>query len=254
MALTSGGTIKEIARKADVSVATVSRVINNHPSVRPGVRDRVLAVIDEIGYEPDPIARSLRTQATHTIGFIIRDLIDPVFSTMAQGVDDVLRAHGYTLLLSTSSHDPIRDAAQLAMLRARRVDGIILAISDETSPALVEELRRTNRPTVLLDREVEATHSDAVVTDYRSGMREAIDYLAKLGHRRIAYIGGQPRYSTGAARLAGFRQAIAEAGLDPSCATEHLGPPADLHFGSDAVTSLLETDRPPSATLIRPVR
>jgi LacI family transcriptional regulator len=244
----AGATIKEIARRADVSVATVSRVLNNTANVRPAVRDRVLAIVQEIGYEPDPIARSLRTQATHTVGFIIRDLVDTVFSTMAQGVDNVLREHGYTLLLSTSSHDPERDAYQLATLRSRRVDGFILAISQETSPVLIDEVRKTTRPIVLLDREMEGTATDAVLTDYLSGTRDAVAYLKSLGHERIAYIGGALTIRPGRERLRAFTMAMRENGLEPR--------EADLFTGSflqpfavESCQRLLDQPDPPTAIL-----
>jgi LacI family transcriptional regulator len=241
-------TIKEIARRADVSVATVSRVLNNTVNVRPAVRDRVLAIVHESGYEPDPIARSLRTQATYTVGFIIRDLVDTVFSTMAQGVDDVLREQGYTLLLSTSSHDPVRDAHQLATLRSRRVDGFILAISEETSPALIAEIRKTTRPIILLDREMEGTTTDAVLTDYLPGTRDAIAYLKSLGHKRIGYIGGALTIRPGRERLRAFTLAIRENGLEPH--------ESDLLTGSflqpfavESCQRLLDQPEPPTALL-----
>lgn len=248
MPQTSSATIKEIAQRADVSVATVSRVLNNHANVRESVRERVLAVIEEIGYEPDPIARSLRTQATYTIGFIVRDLVDTVFSTMAQGVDNVLREHGYTVLLSTSSRDPERDAHQLAMLRNRRVDGFILAISEESSPALLAEVRKTNRPIVLLDREMEGTATDAVLTDYLSGTRDAIAYLVSLGHRRIAYIGGTLAIRPGRERLRAFTTAMRDAGIEPDTELVRTGSFAQ-EFGASMCHELLDLVEPPTALI-----
>jgi LacI family transcriptional regulator len=248
MPQTSSATIKEIAQRADVSVATVSRVLNNHANVRESVRERVLAVIEEIGYEPDPIARSLRTQATYTIGFIVRDLVDTVFSTMAQGVDNVLREHGYTVLLSTSSRDPERDAHQLAMLRNRRVDGFILAISEESSPALLAEVRKTNRPIVLLDREMEGTATDAVLTDYLSGTRDAIAYLVSLGHQRIAYIGGTLAIRPGRERLRAFTTAIRDARIEPPPDLVRTGSFAQ-EFGAAMCHELLNLADPPTALL-----
>lgn len=244
----AGATIKEIARRAEVSVATVSRVLNNSANVRPQVRERVMALVNEIGYEPDPIARSLRTQATLTVGFIIRDLVDTVFSTMAQGVDNVLREHGYTLLLSTSSHDPERDAHQLATLRSRRVDGFILAISEETSPALIAEVRKTTRPIVLLDREMEGTSTDAVLTDYLSGTRDAIAHLKELGHERIAYIGGALTIRPGRERLRAFTLAMRENGLEPREPDIQTGSFLQ-HFGVESIHRLLELPDRPTAVL-----
>ncbi len=242
----SSATIKEIAQRAGVSVATVSRVLNGTANVRPEARDRVLAIVQEIGYEPDPIARSLRTQATRTIGFIIRDLVDTVFATMAQGVDNVLRQHGYTLLLSTSSHDPERDAQQLATLRSRRVDGFILAISEESSPALIEDVRKTSKPIVLLDRSMEGTSTDAVLTDYVSGMRDAIGHLHGLGHRRIGYIGGALTIRPGRERLHAFNLAMRECGLEPRESDIRTGSFLS-DFGARHCHELLARAEPPTA-------
>jgi len=167
---------------------------------------------------------------------------------MAQGVDNVLREQGYTLLLSTSSHDPKRDAHQLAMLRSRRVDGFILAISEESSPDLIAEVRKTTRPIVLLDREMEGTATDAVLTDYLSGTRDAIAHLVSLGHRRIAYIGGTLGIRPGRERLRAFTIAMREAGLEPDSTLVATGSFAQEH-GAAVSRELLDRPQPPTALL-----
>ena len=248
MSVGSGATIKEIAIRAGVSVATVSRVLNDSANVRPAVRDRVLAIVDEVGYEPDPIARSLRTQSTRTVGFIVRDLVDTVFSTMAQGVDTVLSQHDFSLLLTTSGHNPERDAAQIATLRNRRVDGFILAVSDESSAALIAELRKTTRPIVLLDRSIEGTATDAVLTDYLTGMRDAIGYLTSLGHRRIGYIGGSLSIRPGRDRLHAFTRSMTEAGLEPRESDIQVGSFLQ-DFGAERCGEMLDRGDPPTAMI-----
>lgn len=211
-------TIKDVALEAGVSVATVSRVLNGYKHIRPGVRQRVAAAIRELDFEPDRLARSLRVQATGTVGFVVRDIVDPLFATMAQGVDEELQAHGYTMFLSTSGGDVLRDCQAIELLRQRRVDGFILAVSDETSPALHDILAKLTVPVVLLDRASAEVPVDSVATDYRPGYHDAVARLVALGHQRIAYVGGLMTILPGRERLAAFSDAMAavSCAVDPS--------------------------------------
>ncbi|MCO5223073.1 MAG: LacI family transcriptional regulator [Thermomicrobiales bacterium] len=241
-------TMKEIAQRANVSVATISRVLNNREYVRDDVRRRVLEVIDEAGYEPDHMARSLRTRATHTVGFIVRDLLDLVFAAMAQGADSVLGEHGYTMLLATSGLDAELDTRRFAHLRQRHVDGFILAVSDERNEQLVAEMGRASVPIVLVDREMTGVTADAVITDYRPGTDEAVRYLAELGHRRIGYIGGDQRLRPGRERWLAIERAFAAQGLtlDASLAKRES---FATEFGYEQTRALIDTPDRPSAII-----
>lgn len=237
-------TMKEIAQQANVSVATISRVLNNREYVRDDVRRRVLEVIDEVGYEPDHMARSLRTRATHTVGFIVRDLLDLVFAAMAQGADSVLGEHGYTMLLATSGLDADLDTRRFAHLRQRHVDGFILAVSDERNAQLIAEMRRATVPIVLVDREIDGVAVDSVVTDYRQGTLDAVRYLAELGHRRIGYIGGDQRLRPGRERCKAIEAAFAASGLTLDESLTKRGSFA-TEFGFEQTRVLLDLpDRP----------
>lgn len=241
-------TMKEIAQRANVSVATISRVLNNREYVRDDVRRRVLEVMQEAGYEPDHMARSLRTRATHTVGFIVRDLLDLVFAAMAQGADSVLGEHGYTMLLATSGLDAELDTRRFVHLRQRHVDGFILAVSDERNERLIAEMRRASVPIVLVDREMKGVSVDSVVTDYRTGTLDAVQYLAELGHRRIAFIGGDRRLRPGRARWAAIEESFAAAGLNREDGLMRHGN-FSTEFGFEQTLALMDNTVRPSAVI-----
>jgi LacI family transcriptional regulator len=248
MAQRNSLTMKEIAERANVSVATISRVLNNREYVRDDVRQRVLDVMNEVGYEPDYTARSLRTRATNSVGFIVRDLLDLVFAAMAQGVDSVLGEHGYTMLLSTSGEDAELDVQRFTHLRQRRVDGFILAISDERNERLIAEMRRAAVPIVLVDREIEGVATDAVVTDYVPGTVDAVAYLASLGHRRIGFIGGDLKLRPGRERRRALDVALQGTGLQPVPELVRHGSFA-TEFGRAQAHELLDLDPSPTALI-----
>jgi LacI family transcriptional regulator len=239
-------TIKDVALEAGVSVATVSRVLNGYKHIRPGVRQRVAAAIRELDFEPDRLARSLRVQATGTVGFVVRDIVDPLFATMAQGVDEELQAHGYTMFLSTSGGDALRDCQSIELLRQRRVDGFILAVSDETSPALHDILGKLTVPVVLLDRASAEVRVDSVATDYRPGFRDAVARLADLGHQRIAYVGGLMTILPGRERLTAFSDAMAAASREVDPSLVRVGSFSQEH-GAAAAAEVLAQRPPPTA-------
>jgi LacI family transcriptional regulator len=248
MANSAPPTMKEIAQRANVSVATVSRVLNNREYVRDDVRQRILAAMQEAGYEPDHIARSLRTKASFTVGFIVRDLLDLVFASMAQGADSTLAERGYTMLLSTSGENPKRDTARFSLLRQRRVDGFILAVSEEQNDELIAEMRKTTAPIVLVDREIAGSPVDSVVTDYHPGMLDAVAQLVSLGHRRIAYIGGDLTIRPGRERLSAIRAAWQRFDLPQDPALFHLGSFSE-EFGYRKAHKIMTAAEPPTALI-----
>jgi LacI family transcriptional regulator len=235
-----------VATQAGVSVATVSRVLNGYKHIRPDVRQRVAAAISALDFEPDRLARSLRVRATGTVGFVVRDIVDPLFATMAQGVDEELQAHGYTMFLSTSGGDVLRDCQSIELLRQRRVDGFILAVSDETSPALHDLLGKLTVPVVLLDRASATVPIDLVATDYRPGFRDAVARLAAAGHRRIAYVGGLMSILPGRERLSAFSEAMAAVGCTVDPALVKVGS-FSQELGLEAAASVLAQQPPPTA-------
>lgn len=207
-------TLQDVADKAGVHPATASRALNprTRPMVNAATVKRVLRAAAALGYEPNPIARSLRTSKTHTVGMFIPDLSNPLFSSMVRGVDRVLSAEGYALLLADTDNSVEREGSLYAALRGRQVDGLVIATAQEDS-AMIGRVIADRVPFVLVNRVSAAHPALAVVGDDVGGVRQAVAHLAELGHRRIAYLAGPQRTSTGAGRLAAFKQAMAEHGL-----------------------------------------
>ncbi len=182
--------IREVAHRAKVSVSSVSRVITDHPDVSEAMRERVQAAIKALGYEPDILAQSLRRGSTRTIGFLVSDISNPLYSQIALGAERVLNEAGYAMLIANSQGAADRDAVQLRLLSQRRVDGFILSLSDETDPKTIAQLNALECPFVLLDREVNGIKTAAVLSNHAEGIRAAALHLLHLGHRRIGFIGG----------------------------------------------------------------
>lgn len=198
--------IRQVAKKARVAISSVSRVISGHPDVSPAMRERVQAAVKALGYEPDIVAQSLRRGSTRTVGFLIGDISNPLFADIALGAELALHEAHHAMLIANSLGAATDDAAQLSLLRQRRVDGFVLSLSDETHPETIAQLKTLGKPFVLIDREVSSVPSAAVLSDHAEGIRAAAEHLIKLGHRRIGLIAGGrtvlPTYARADALLA----------------------------------------------------
>ncbi|MTJ79598.1 MAG: LacI family transcriptional regulator [Telmatospirillum sp.] len=208
-------TITEIARRAGVSTSTVSHVINRTRFVSDEMKARVAAAIDDLGgYQPNAVAQSLRSNTTHTIGMILPNNTNPFFAEIVRGVEDECFRRGYSLILCNSDDDPTRQARHLRVLISKRVDGLVI-LSSGIDGTFVRLLADSPIPLVMVDRETEAVAADLVQVDHEQGGYLAGRHLADLGHRRIALISGPPDLPVNDRRQAGFRRALAEAGIGP---------------------------------------
>jgi LacI family transcriptional regulator len=237
-------TLHDVARAAGVSIATVSATINGTAFVSSSLQERVRRAIAEVGYHPDAIARSLKTRTTKTLGLIISDISNPFFTALVRGLEDVANAHGYTLILCNTDERVEKEQAYLQLLRSRRVDGLIMApvggARDYADlPAMI------TGPVVFIDRRVPAP-ADVVVVDNVRGAAEVTRYLLELGHRRIGVIAGLPRISTSEERLGGYRQALAEVGMQPDPGLLKVGY-SRLEGGHEAALDLLALSVRPTA-------
>lgn len=204
-------TIHDVATRAGVAISSVSRVLSGHPDVSPSMRLRVKRVVDELGYEPDLLAQSLRRGATKTIGFIVRDISNPLFALIAQRCEQILRQAGYAMILINSDGEIKTETENFSLLRRRRVDGVIASLVSETSPSVKNAIENLRMPLVLLDREVAGLNAGAVICNHRQGVFEATKDLIDRGHREIAFIsGGKDIYVT-RDRLRGFYDAFKDA-------------------------------------------
>jgi len=207
-------TMHDVARAAGVSPATVSRVVNNERYIREQTRAAVERAIAELGFQRNEAARSLRPgQTTDTVALIIEDVANPFWSAVTDGAEEVARRHQHMLVVASTrqSYDRERDLLRDLVLR-RRVDGLLVVPTAHNQHELHAELSRW-APMVFIDRTPVGVPADAVVLDNLGGARGAVEHLLAQGHRRIAYVGGDPSVTTGARRLAGYKQALKRAGV-----------------------------------------
>src|SRR5215218_8164029 len=205
-------TMTDVARLADVSVATVSHVINGTRFVSPERADRVRSAMDELGYTPDATARSLRVGRTETIGLIIPDNSNPFFAELAHRIEESGFNAGYTTILANSNERPDRERKYVSTLISKRVDGLIIAPSRGDDGTLTPILRSAAIPVVVIDREL--PDADVVLYDNVGGSYAATSHLIELGHRHIACVTGPADVVPAAQRVIGFRRALFDAGLD----------------------------------------
>jgi LacI family transcriptional regulator, galactose operon repressor len=214
--------IQEVARRAGVSISTVSRVLNGTARVNHDVKERVLAAIEELGYRPSRAARSLRANHSTIIGLLISDIQNLFFMDLIKGVEDIAQRNGYSVLLCNSDENAQRERQYLDVLYDERVAGLIIVPTHEQMRDL-ERFRERNIPIVAVDRRIKNKHVDAVLVDNVRGAREAVKHLIANGYRRIGAITGPKTITTGYERLVGYRQALEEAGITPDPELEKLG-------------------------------
>ncbi len=209
--------IRDVATQAGVSPATVSRVLNGNAGVRESVRDRVLAVVEELNYRPNRIASNLRRQQTEMIGVVISDIENPHFTQMVRAVEDAAHLHGHRILLCNTDEDPAKQRDYLGVLAAERVVGVILSPSDPVATE-IGELVDHGIAVVAFDRALADSRADAVVVANLSGARAGTEHLLMGRHTRIGFVGGPERVETASERLAGYTKAMHVAGLEPRVA------------------------------------
>jgi DNA-binding LacI/PurR family transcriptional regulator len=251
-------TARDVAKRAGVSTSTVSHVLNGTRTVSDDLRARVLAAFEELNYEPNPFARSLKVKRSNTIGLVILDLANPFYTAVARGVEDVVREHGYALIIGNSDEEAAKEADYVRLLRARRVDGLLLMPSGERHEAFIK-LVRSQFPLVFVDRVIHGLDVSSVSIDSELAAHQMTEHLIGLGHRRIGIIAGPPWSSGMMERLAGYRRAILEHGLpiDEALVVSGSGTsPADLavlsaagrgESGRIATEQMLALDEPPTA-------
>lgn len=207
-------TMSDVARKAGVSLMTVSRVINNKGDVSNETRQRILEIISTLGYRPSGIARSLATKETYTLGLVVPDVSNPFFADVTQGVEHLAHSNGYHVFLCNTEEDPERELALIQSLEEKRVDGLILCSSRLEEEKLIGIL--ANLPAVVLVNRRLQTAQDAFDTvnldDEQSG-RIAACHLIQRGHHAIGFLAGPPISYSGAGRREGFLAALQEVGI-----------------------------------------
>lgn len=210
-------TIKEVADRAGVSAATVSRVLNDSVSVREAKRAQVVAVINELGYRPSRVASNLRRQQVQMIGVVVSDIENPHFSQMVRAIEDSAYLKGYRVLLCNTDEDPVKQREYLGVLIAERVAGAIISPT-EAGAREISELIDIGASVVAFDRPVDDKRADAVLAANVAGARLGTEHLLAGGHRKIGFLGGPRGVRTAAERLLGYEQAMSHAGIRPRSA------------------------------------
>jgi len=233
-------TMNDVARVAQVSIATVSHVINSTRFVSPERVERVHAAMRELDYTPDATARSLRVGRTQTLGLVIPDNSNPFFAELARSIEEAGFEAGYTTIFGNSVERPDRERQYVRTLLSKRVDGLIIAPSRTRDRALTTLLRKAKIPIVVVDREGALPGADVVVYDNVGGSGQAARHLLELGHTKIASVAGPRDLIPAAERLEGFLRGFAEAGI---AVPDEAVVAADFHFegGREATAKLLDS-------------
>jgi LacI family transcriptional regulator len=205
-------TIRDVAQQAGVAPITVSRVVNNSGYVSQDTRARIEAVIADLNYVPNTLARSLRFKKTRVLALILTDITNPFWTTVARGVEDVANAHGFNVILCNTDEDEVKQSDYLQVLLQKRVDGFVFVPARSTAEC-VKPIQAQKVPVVVLDRQIPDAAVDVVRSDSEGGAYELVRHLLALGHRRIAVLSGPEAISTAADRVAGYRRALADAAL-----------------------------------------
>lgn len=242
--------LQEVADRAKVSIATVSRVLNKSDKVVPKTRATVERALGELGYRPSRVARRLRMKEghAHLVGLIIPDIQNPFYAEIARGVEDVAYANEFALLLCNSDENLEKERFYLNVMQAESVDGVVLPPFDDTDPAVLEMVA-SGMPVVCVDRSLAKTKTDLVEVDNYRGALEAVNHLLDRGHARIGLIEGRAQVSTNRERRRGYLDALAARGIAPRRELMRAG---DFKLASGRVLAneLLELRRPPTALFV----
>ena len=237
--------MKTVAQKARVSTATVSRVLRDYPGVKEKTRKKVLKVISELNYEINVVARNLRQRKTNTIGVIIGNVLSQFYSIIAKSVEDVANKSGYNTILCNGDDNPEKELEYLKILKANRVDGVILTPTGKNAK-YINWLLESGTRVVLLDRLIDGVDCDAVLVDNENGAYEAVKHLIKQGYRKIGIINGFTDRTTGRGRLAGYLKALREAGIPKDDSLIKIGD-FKKRSGINLSKELLESPNKPEA-------
>ncbi len=213
-------TIRDVAAYAGVSVGTASKVLNDVQGVKSCNRDKVLAAIRDLDYRPSAVAQSLSRGWSNTIGVVIPDLHNPLYSEIVRGIEDRALSASYHVFLCNSAHNPVREADYIDSLTRHRIDGLIVVPVDSTA-RYAHHLRSVHVPLVLVERTVAGVEADSVVFDNETSVYEAMLYLRVLGHSRVAMINGPKTISTASEREQGFRHAYRDFKFQKPCTVLH---------------------------------
>ncbi|UYZ21088.1 catabolite control protein A [Mesobacillus jeotgali] len=242
-------TIYDVAREANVSMATVSRVVNGNPNVKPATRKKVMEVIDRLGYRPNAVARGLASKKTTTVGVIIPDIASPFFAELARGIEDIATMYKYNIILSNSDQNIEKELHLLNTMLGKQVDGIVF-MGGNIKAEHVEEFKKSPVPIVLAGSIEETGEIPSVNIDYEQATFDAVSAFIEKGHKEIAFvIGPQIEPINKDKKLEGYKRALKDAGIEYN---EELVVEGDYTYdsGLEAIERILELNQKPTAILV----
>jgi LacI family transcriptional regulator len=241
-------TMKRVAERAGVSIATVSRVVNKSGFVAPPLQKVVMEAMEALRYQPSAVARGLRTQETRSIGVLVPQLSQPFFSSLAYAIERTLFGHGYRAFLCSAEEDAAEESAYIDMLLSQRVDGLILVPTGQ-SMANVDRVLQAKVCVVLVDRDLPMLKIDRVLSDNFNGAYKLARHLIDLGHRRIGIISAPQHSGSIARRVAGIKHAFQEAGIQQEQDLFAEGALEQFQLGFTVAQEFLQSSRPPTAVI-----
>jgi LacI family transcriptional regulator len=239
--------IRTIARLANVSIATVSRTINRVSTVNPKMAKRVWDVIEKLDFVPNTQARALVSGRSKLFGLLVSEITNPFFPELIQGFEDIAVEHGYEILVSSTNHDPKRMSHCIRRMLERKVEGVAIMTFGIEEP-LLEQLAKRKVPLVFIDVGPDRPGISVLKVDYHHGIRQAVQHLAALGHRNIAFVSGPMRLHSAQSRLAAFNKSMKECGITPD-ETNIVEGDHTLEGGAAAMEKLLAREELPTAVL-----
>jgi DNA-binding LacI/PurR family transcriptional regulator len=239
-----GLTIRDVAKAASVSTATVSNVLNQRGKVGRKTRDLVLSTVKRLGYLPNIHARRLASRDTRTLGIIVSDIENPFFPEIIKTFLSRTRQLGYEAILSDTSYDPRRTQEAASRMMAHNVSGVAIMTS-EISPRLINELTRRKIAVTFLDLAPARGYVSTLRIDYASGIEQIVQYLHREGHRRIAFVAGRPKLRSNIARLEAYERSMAALGLKPGPVIH-----GNLRFEGGLAAGLAIADMSPRPTAV----
>jgi LacI family transcriptional regulator len=242
-------TIYDVAREANVSMATVSRVVNGNPNVKPTTRKKVTEVIDRLGYRPNAVARGLASKKTTTVGVIIPDISNQIFAELARGIEDIATMYNYNIILSNSDQNMDKELRLLNTMLGKQVDGLVF-MSGNITEQHISEFEKSPVPIVLASAMEESGKIPSVNIDHEQAVYDAISTFIEGGHKRIAMVIGPLHEPVNAEKkLLGYKRALSDAGIEYN---EELVQEGDYTYdsGMEAFEKYLESDIKPTAVFV----
>lgn len=234
-------TIYDVAREAGVSMATVSRVVNGNPNVKPSTRKKVSDVIERLNYRPNAVARGLASKKTTTVGVIIPDVTNLYFSSLARGIDDIASMYNYNIILTNSDGDTEKEKRVLNTVLAQQVDGVIF-MGHQLSPELRKEIDLTDTPVVLAGTIDEENELPSIIIDYEEAIKEATSLLIKNGNNKVVLLGLDIDATKQNISIEGYKKAFEEANISyDESRIIRVSPDRNFFEGLELADQVLET-------------